>query len=160
MPFSCLKPFAAYLSCIRNSYYDFAWDNQIKRISFNVEVFVGLSFENFQNFDRLWENWKLSLESFQVLLIFTISFLHSSQVQQIQNSILTQDMISLENKARRFLAHKKAFEKCKLKSLLYFTVHCYNRYVKSFNLSFFEPSAVLHWVVTLDLISTKEGSHS
>ena len=69
-------------------------------------------------------------------------------------------MISLENKARRFLAHKKAFEKCKLKSLLYFTVRYYNRYVKSFNLLFFEPSAVLHWVVTLDLISTKEGSHS
>ena len=58
-----------------------------------------------------------------MLLTFTISFLHSSQVQQIQNSILTQDMISLENKAPRFLAHKKAFEKCKLKNLLYFTVH-------------------------------------
>ena len=49
--FSCLKPLAAHLSYIRNSYYGFAWDNQVlSKYLNNAEIFVALIFCEFPEF--------------------------------------------------------------------------------------------------------------
>ena len=62
---------------------------------------------NFQNFDRFRENKKLSLEFFQMLLTFTISFSPRISAQQISNSLLTQGMSSPQNKAPTFFGPQK-----------------------------------------------------
>ena len=56
-------------------------------------TFAVLTFANLQNFDRLREKQKLSLESFQMISTFTIRFLSRSSPQQISNFLLAQGII-------------------------------------------------------------------
>ena len=99
------------------------------KITLKVVIFVVLTLSNFQNFVQFHGKQKLGLESFQMILTFTIIFLSRSSAQQIWSFLLNQGIIFPENKAYSTVSlQKRPLRNVTVNLFLSFTVFHLNRH--------------------------------